>query len=207
LFVSVLTGDWEGAWENIKRILSGAWDMMTGVMRLGVDTVLGIVKGLGKAFGGVFEDIANSFYNAGKGFMEMLMKGLESMKNKVTSTISDIAGSIRDFLPFSPAKTGPLSDLDHLDFGGPISDSIKLAFPQVKGLLGDLLTTPDLQAQSVMSTAGNNTSAPTSGGNTYNFKGMLEGATFSIREEADIQKLAVELGKYVKASSRRVGEL
>jgi len=45
------------------------------------------------------------------------------------------------------------------------------------------------------------------GGNTYNFDRMFEGATFSVREEADIQKLAVELGKYVKASSRRVGEL
>ncbi|SHK24241.1 hypothetical protein SAMN04488576_1211, partial [Bacillus sp. cl25] len=53
----------------------------------------------------------------------------------------------------------------------------------------------------------NNSAAPLSGGNTYNFERMLEGATFIVREEADIKKLAVELGKYVKASSRRVGEL
>ncbi|HDR3493886.1 TPA: tail length tape measure protein [Bacillus wiedmannii] len=175
VFVNVLTGDWEGAWESVKQISSGAWEMMKGTMRLGADAVLGIIKGLGKAFGGVFEDIANSFYNAGKGFMEMLMKGLESMKNKVTSTISDIAGSIRDFLPFSPAKTGPLSDLDHLDFGGPISDSIKLAFPQVSGLMSQLLDLPDITAnapaQGLQNRAVNTTNNNTPISVTLNYNG------------------------------------
>ncbi|MDC2867559.1 phage tail protein [Bacillus sp. BP-3] len=159
VFISVLTGDWKGAWEGIKQIVSGAWEAMKGTMRLGVDAVLGIVKGLGTAFGGIFKSIGDTFYNAGKGFMDMLIKGLDSMVGSVTSTISGIAGKIRDFLPFSPAKTGPLSDLDHLDFGGPISDSINLAFPKVKGLLGDMLTLPDIEAQGSYGNYGSSSSS------------------------------------------------
>jgi hypothetical protein len=56
--------------------------------------------------------------------------------------MKELAKKARDFLPFSPAKTGPLSDLDKLDFGGPISDSINKAIPNVKGLLTDLVTLP-----------------------------------------------------------------
>lgn len=90
------------------------------------------------------DDAKKTFFNAGKGLMDQMKKGIENMKDKVLDTMSNIAGKVRDFLPFSPAKTGPLSDLDHLDFGGPISDSIKLAFPKVQGLMNDLLDLPPI---------------------------------------------------------------
>ncbi|MEJ9158845.1 carbamoyl-phosphate synthase large subunit, partial [Bacillus cereus] len=106
--------------------------------------------------------------------IEMMAKGIKSAASWVTDAVSDLAQKARDFLPFSPAKTGPLSDLDHLDFGGPITDSIKLAFPQVGGLMSDLLDLPpilpSIQQNSVVeaktakkdnSTTESNGSAPT----------------------------------------------
>ncbi|WP_242273325.1 phage tail tape measure protein [Bacillus cereus group sp. BfR-BA-01538] len=42
---------------------------------------------------------------------------------------------------------------------------------------------------------------------SYNFADMFRGSTFVVREEADIQKIAVELGKIIKTSGRRVGQL
>lgn len=203
--VSSYISSWGGMAKNTfneiwSSIVNGVSSKLEGVVT-GVEMILNKVVSF-------ITGLGDTFFNAGRGLIEMMAKGIKSAADWVTDEVSKLAQKARDFLPFSPAKTGPLSDLDHLDFGGPISDSIKLAFPQVKGLLGNLLTTPDIQTQSVETMLGKIVNTPSSGGgNTYNFDRMFEGATFSIREEADIQKLAVELGKYVKASSRRVGEL
>lgn len=43
------------------------------------------------------------------------------------------------------------------------------------------------------------------GGNTFNFEGMMSGAQFIVREEADIEKIAKKLGDYVKMSARKGG--
>ncbi|PEN26510.1 carbamoyl-phosphate synthase, partial [Bacillus wiedmannii] len=121
------------------------------------------------------DDAKDTFFKAGQGLMDMLKDGLYSMKDKVLGTMSDIAGQVRDFLPFSPAKTGPLSDLDHLDFGGPISDSIKLAFPQVSGLMSKLLDLPDITAntpgQGLQNRAVNTTNNNTPISVTLNYNG------------------------------------
>ena len=61
------------------------------------------------------------------------------MAGAVADKVSSVVSKVRDFLPFSPAKVGPLSDLDKLDFGGPISDSIDKAFPKVSAQMNMLM--------------------------------------------------------------------
>ena len=56
------------------------------------------------------------------------------------NAVKDMAGKIRNMLPFSPAKEGPLKDLDKLDFGGPIVSSIRHDIGNVQGAMGDMLT-------------------------------------------------------------------
>lgn len=148
VFVNLATGNWRGAWENYKNIVQNAWSLIANASRLGVDILLGVIRGIGNAPGGVFASIGQSFYNAGKGFMDMMVKGVQSAVGSVLSTIESVAGQIRDFLPFSPAKVGPLSDLDKLDFGGPIADSIKLATPLVQHKMESMLSMPSLSALS-----------------------------------------------------------
>ncbi|PGH85766.1 carbamoyl-phosphate synthase [Bacillus thuringiensis] len=141
--------------EIVKAIIQN----LPKILAAGIKIVQELIKGIVSLVGQLGSTITNSvvgtmtkklddakktFFNAGKGLMEQMKKGLEAMKGKVLDTMSSIAGKVRDFLPFSPAKTGPLSDLDHLDFGGPISDSIKLAFPKIRGLMNDLLVLPDV---------------------------------------------------------------
>lgn len=151
-FAAAFTGDWKGMWENAKQILKGAWKMIQGIFGTAVDVVLGIIKGLGKSIGGQFEKMSNTFYDAGKGFMEMLKKGINDAIGGVLSKIKEVAGKIREFLPFSPAKTGPLSDLDHLDFGGPISDSIIKGIPHIRSLMSDMLALPPVKTNDTAST-------------------------------------------------------
>jgi phage-related protein len=99
--------------------------------------------------------MATSFYNAGRGFIEQMVKGIQSMIGKVLDTIGNVAKKVRDFLPFSPAKVGPLSDLNKLDFGGPIEDSINNALPRVQGAMTRMLKMPDIKPN--MALAGSNT--------------------------------------------------
>ncbi|MED1012126.1 tail length tape measure protein [Bacillus mycoides] len=157
-----------------KNVFDGIWSAIVN----GVSNKLnGIVTGVEMILNKVVSFITNmgkTFFNAGRGLIEMMAKGIKSAASWVTDAVSDLAQKARDFLPFSPAKTGPLSDLDHLDFGGPITDSIKLAFPQVGGLMSDLLDLPpilpSIQQNSVVeaktakkdnSTTESNGSAPT----------------------------------------------
>ncbi|UOY92902.1 hypothetical protein MUG87_01790 [Ectobacillus sp. JY-23] len=195
LFANLLTGNWRGAWENVKSILQNAWDLMKNVATMGVNAFLGIVRGLGNALGGVFSSIGNSFYNAGRGFIDMMIQGIEGMIGKVTSTISKVAGKIRNFLPFSPAKVGPLSDLDKLDFGGPISDSITKGLPLVQGLLGDMLALP------AISPAGPQTSTI----QKNLTRNIFEIGQLVVREEADIDRIAQKLHVLQQRSQRTGG--
>jgi phage-related protein len=146
-FANLLTGNWRKAWENAKSLVQSEWKLIVNAVSFGIDAVLGLIRGLGKAIGGEFGKIAEKFYQAGKGFMEMLKKGIESMVGKVLGAIENIAGKIRDFLPFSPAKVGPLSDLDKLDFAGPIRDSIMKGLPTVQASLNQMLQLPTMEGQ------------------------------------------------------------
>lgn len=144
IFAAAFTGNWRKVWDNAKNLLSNAWKLIGNAVRLGIDAVLGLIRGLGRLIGGEFSRIAERFYQAGKGFMDMLVRGIKSMIHKVTGVISSVAQKIRDFLPFSPAKVGPLSDLDKLDFAGPISDSLKKGMPLIQAMLNRALAMPEV---------------------------------------------------------------
>lgn len=170
--ISAYIGSWGGMAKNAfseiwSSIVNGVSSKLNGVVT-GVEMILNkvvsFITGLGQ-----------TFFNAGRGLIEMMAKGIRSAASWVTDEVSKLAQKARDFLPFSPAKTGPLSDLDHLDFGGPISDSIKLAFPQVSGLMSQLLDLPDITAnapaQGLQNRAVNTTNNNTPISVTLNYNG------------------------------------
>jgi phage-related protein len=126
---------YKNIWETAKTLFSAGIEAIKGKVSDGFNAILSFITGLG-----------STFFEAGKGLIEMMAKGITSAAKKVTSAVSSLAQKARDFLPFSPAKEGPLSDLDKLDFGGPISDSLDKAIPKVKGLMGDLMTMPSIKA-------------------------------------------------------------
>ena len=118
----VLKGDWKGAWDAIK------------------ETVSKVVGNIGEFLG----KMKDTFLEAGKGFIDALVKGIKDAAGGVTDAVKDIAKKVRDFLPFSPAKVGPLSDLDKLDFAGPITAAMKAGTPDVQAQMNSMLTVPDV---------------------------------------------------------------
>jgi len=74
-----------------------------------------------------------SFYNQGAALMDTMAAGIRARAGAVTAEIQKMAQQVRNMLPSSPAKTGPLSDIHRLKFGETIASSIRSA-PMVKAM-------------------------------------------------------------------------
>ncbi|MBJ6361735.1 tape measure protein, partial [Paenibacillus sp. GCM10012307] len=98
--LGILTGDWEKAWEGFKSIFTGVWDGITNFLG-GVGTL---------------------FYDSGKAIINTLVDGIKSVAMAPVNAVKNIFGKVRDLLPFSDAKKGPLSELTYS--GGAIMTTI-----------------------------------------------------------------------------------
>lgn len=168
IFTTLLTtalSIWESIKTGISTAIQGAYTAVTTTVGNIYDT---IVQGFNNAVDFVL-GLGQTFYDAGAGLIEQMIGGISSMIGKVTETISGVAGTIREYLPFSPAKVGPLSDLDHLDFGGPIQDSIIKATPNVQNSMGTMFTgTTSFERASIAPMASNSNSSSTSNNSSTN---------------------------------------
>lgn len=86
-------------WDKVKEKFSQAWEW---------------IKGMGK-----------QFWDAGKNIVSSIWNGIKSMADKPVQAIKDIVKKIRDHLPFSPAKVGPLKDIHRIKLVETIAASIR----------------------------------------------------------------------------------
>lgn len=143
---SVVTSVWNAVRSSVASVLSGILSSVRSTFSNIISAITSAMSRVGSTIKSGFNSalsavkaIGSSFYNAGRGLIEQMIGGVSSMAGEISKTVSGVVGKVRDFLPFSPAKVGPLSDLDKLDFGGPISDSIDKAFPKVSAQMNMLM--------------------------------------------------------------------
>lgn len=89
--LAIFTGDWQGAWEGVKSILVGVWE--------GIKT---FISGFG-----------SWLFESGKAIINTLVDGIKSVATAPVEAVKNIFNKVRELLPFSDAKTGPLSDLTY----------------------------------------------------------------------------------------------
>jgi len=94
--MQILTGDWSGAWITIKQMFVDVWEG---------------IKGYFGAIVGWFTGLGTIFYDAGVGLMTAFKDGIMATWESLKSGVTKVLGWIRDLLPGSDAKRGPLSDL------------------------------------------------------------------------------------------------
>ena len=99
--------------DMVRGIGAMLADIGAAVMDIGrdiVDRVLG--------FGG-------RLFDAGKNIIQSMIDGIKSMFGKIGDVMRDVGGRVRNFLPFSPAKEGPLSGAGSPELAGAkISDMV-----------------------------------------------------------------------------------
>lgn len=174
---ALVTGDFEGMKNAIKNQMENSSEVLKAIWGAISTFLVGILGNIVKAVSDKFSEVVGKvkekmndvltsisdtftgaldfvlgigakFFEAGANIVGSIADGIKSAVSKVTDAIGGVVSKVRDFLPFSPAKEGPLKDINKLNFGGPISESIKNAIPEVNGMLNKLFDLPDVSVSS-----------------------------------------------------------
>lgn len=98
--------------QNIPLILSAGVQILTGLID-GIVKTLPALKNIfldvPKQITSVLASVPSMMVSSGKKIIQGLIDGIKSMAGSVTGAVSDMLGSVRKYLPFSPAKKGPFS--------------------------------------------------------------------------------------------------
>jgi TP901 family phage tail tape measure protein len=153
--LALIRGDWEEAWEAVKGIADSVWDHIETVFNNVKDFLLetfntirtkvnetvqgwyddvtakvsemidSVMEEIGKLPGRIldfFKDAGSWLIQAGKDIIGGLVSG-------ITDAVPDVGGALsgaRNYLPFSPAKVGPLRDVTKDPEGvlGPLGEEL-----------------------------------------------------------------------------------
>jgi TP901 family phage tail tape measure protein len=122
-------------WDGIKNIFTSTWDYIKNLfMQYHPAGIIyrhwdGIVAWFGalwdKIIAGI-QALGERFIQAGENIVNSIKKGIENKWEDFKGWWGEKMQGIRDFLPFSPAKTGPLRDIHKLKLMETIAASVKM---------------------------------------------------------------------------------
>lgn len=95
---------WEAGVANAKSFANGAKNNLSNLGSIAWDGMNGMWDG--------FWAWTDTLYDSGKGLLSSFTNGVINGFNGAIDAVYNGMKSIRQYLPFSPAKKGPLSDLD-----------------------------------------------------------------------------------------------
>jgi hypothetical protein len=129
-----------GLWSWLTGAFSGAWAWFTGFLAripAGFLSVIGAVKSAISKIWDAISGFFAKFKDAGKNIVQSIWDGMKTIITKPVDAIKGMVGKIRNFLPFSPAKEGPLRDLHKIKIVETIADTIEPA--PLKSKFGSVL--------------------------------------------------------------------
>ncbi|WP_255262808.1 hypothetical protein [Bacillus wiedmannii] len=95
---------WDAGVANAKNFATGAKNNLVGLKNIAWNGMKDMWDG--------FWDWSGTLWDSGKGLLNSFTNGIISGFNGAVDAVYRGMKSIRQYLPFSPAKKGPLSDLD-----------------------------------------------------------------------------------------------
>ena len=107
-------------WDKISNFFKGLWDNVKGVFTDAYNWVMGL---------------GEKFYNAGKNIATSIWNGIKSAAMLPVDAIKSMVTNVRAYLPFSPAKVGPLKDIHRIKLMETIAATIT-AKPLIRAMDG-----------------------------------------------------------------------
>lgn len=92
--LAVINGDWGAAWEGIKSLFSDVWEGIKSGAKIGVDTVVNVVKGVKDSILGFFSNAGEWLIDAGKNILHGLWNGISG----ALGWLGDQLAGIGDFI-------------------------------------------------------------------------------------------------------------
>lgn len=119
-------------WEPIKAFFSRLWGFITAGFEHGfIYGILNVLKmfnptyWIARAFNEVSKYLFGiDLFEAGANVVKTIWRGIKSFVNKPIEAIAGMAQKIRNYLPFSPAKEGPLRDLHRVKIVETVAEAI-----------------------------------------------------------------------------------
>ena len=90
-------------WAVIQRL----WTAIPAISTAISDALAGLLNAIPSLLGGMF----NAMFKVGQAFIQPLVEGIKSVASQPYETVKTIFQRVRNLLPFSDAKEGPLSSL------------------------------------------------------------------------------------------------
>lgn len=111
-----------GVWRWLKALVAPVNDTGHAAEKLGVTW--------GRVIGQMLAAVVAlpaKLFSAGQGMITQLVAGIQSMAPKATAAMTSVAQQMRNLLPFSPAKAGPLRDLHRVKLVETIAAGVRPA--------------------------------------------------------------------------------
>lgn len=175
-------------------------EMMTGLRDEVVDRVMDLVdrvRGIKDTVIGFFRNAGSWLVSAGRNIISGLIDGIQATIGRAVDAVRDGVGRIRNMLPFSPAKDGPLSgrgapDLAGAKLGQMIADGMRSQIPTVaagaSALAGAAM--PGLGVPGVPRVGAIGSDGARAGGTVNNYEIHIE-SRGNVRDDLHAMKLAL----------------
>ena len=86
---NVFTGNWKGAWENIKNIFISIWDIIKSTFLNVISIIKNVVVGIGQTVGNIIAGVFKAVVNA-------VLRTIESVLNSPIRAINSLIGVINN---------------------------------------------------------------------------------------------------------------
>ncbi len=138
------------AWDAIKLIIGSALDLIRGVVRAGLQVLRGDWSGAWQTVKdtvwqvleniiGFVESLAGRFLEAGRNMLQSLARGIKDATMAPVNAVKGALKKIRDMLPGSDPKEGPLAGLTGMGKG--LMETLARGMLESEGDLADAWTT------------------------------------------------------------------
>lgn len=116
-----IKGFFSGLWNKVKQVFAAFWNWLKGAGAM----IFNIITYPYVKVWNWITGFTKGFYNAGKNIIMNIWQGIKDFAHKPIEKIQEMVGKIRKYLPFSPAKEGPLRDIHKIRLVETIAESIR----------------------------------------------------------------------------------
>lgn len=117
---STISAWWNNLWEGISSWAAEKWNAIVGTITGAWDTIVAGISDFGSSLLAGITDAWNSvleyfgglnLFESGAKLLDTFIEGIKSKVSALVDSVSGALSSVREYLPFSDAHTGPLSQL------------------------------------------------------------------------------------------------
>lgn len=116
--LGIITGNWGRAWQGVKELLSGIWEVLKNIVRLGLIAIVDFFIGLPTRILNAIVGLPDSLFGSGRAMVQGFINGIKSQIQNVINTVTGMISKVSGLFPHSPAKYGPLSGRGYTTYSG-----------------------------------------------------------------------------------------